>query len=105
MADQTTSEIVTYLRVCDGTRVRYADKNSDTVILMLAPWPETLWAYRRVWDQVSAVGRVVALDMPGFGHRNTRFQTAEGPTLDMGAFIVGIEAAAGIEIPATSSGL
>jgi pimeloyl-ACP methyl ester carboxylesterase len=70
MADQTTSEIVTYFRVCDGTRVRYADTrvDSDTVILMLAPWPETLWAYRRVWDQVSAVGRVVALDMPGFGH-------------------------------------
>ena len=70
MADQATSEIVTYFRVCDGTRVRYADTraNSDTVILMLAPWPETLWAYRRVWDQVGAVGRVVALDMPGFGH-------------------------------------
>ena len=32
-------------------------------------------------------------------HRNTRFQTAEGPALDMGAFIVGLEAAAGIEIP------
>ena len=35
---------------------------------MLAPWPETLWAYRRVWSQISAVGRLVALDMPGFGH-------------------------------------
>ena len=70
MADQTTSEIVTYFRVCDGTRVRYADttEDSDTVILMLAPWPETLWAYRRIWRQISAVGRVVALDMPGFGH-------------------------------------
>jgi HAD superfamily hydrolase (TIGR01458 family) len=32
-------------------------------------------------------------------HRNTRFQTAEGPALDMGAFIVGLEAAAGIAIP------
>jgi pimeloyl-ACP methyl ester carboxylesterase len=70
MADQTTSEIATYFRVCDGTRVRYADTkaDSDTVILMLAPWPETLWAFRRVWDHISAVGRVVALDMPGFGH-------------------------------------
>ena len=28
-----------------------------------------------------------------------RFQTTEGPALDMGAFIVGLEAAAGIEIP------
>ena len=70
MADQTTSEIATYFRVCDGARVRYADTraDSDTVILMLAPWPETLWAYRRVWDQIRAVGRVVAIDMPGFGH-------------------------------------
>jgi HAD superfamily hydrolase (TIGR01458 family) len=32
-------------------------------------------------------------------HRNTRFQTADGPALDMGAFIVGLEAAVGIEIP------
>src|SRR5271154_4863944 len=70
MSDQTASEIVTYFRVCDGTRIRYADtkSDSDTVILMLAPWPETLWAFRRVWGQISAVGRVVALEMPGFGH-------------------------------------
>jgi HAD superfamily hydrolase (TIGR01458 family) len=32
-------------------------------------------------------------------HRNTRYQTADGPALDMGAFIVGLEAAAEIEIP------
>jgi HAD superfamily hydrolase (TIGR01458 family) len=32
-------------------------------------------------------------------HRNTRFQTAAGPALDMGAVVVGLEAAAGIEIP------
>ena len=31
-------------------------------------------------------------------HRNTRFQTADGPALDMGAFVIGLEAAAGIEI-------
>ncbi len=32
-------------------------------------------------------------------HRNTRYQTSQGAALDMGAFIVGLEAAAGIEIP------
>ena len=70
MADQTTSQIATYFRVCDRTRVRYTDTkaDSDTVILMLAPWPESLWAFRSIWSQISAVGRVVALDMPGFGH-------------------------------------
>jgi HAD superfamily hydrolase (TIGR01458 family) len=31
-------------------------------------------------------------------HRNTRYQTADGPALDMGAFIVGLEAAADIEV-------
>jgi HAD superfamily hydrolase (TIGR01458 family) len=31
-------------------------------------------------------------------HRNTRYQTADGPALDMGAFIAGIELAAGIEV-------
>jgi HAD superfamily hydrolase (TIGR01458 family) len=32
-------------------------------------------------------------------HRNVRYATADGPALDMGAFILGLEAAAGIEIP------
>lgn len=31
-------------------------------------------------------------------HRNTRYQTADGPALDMGAFIVGLEVAADIEV-------
>jgi len=31
-------------------------------------------------------------------HRNARYQTAEGPALDMGAFIVGLEAAAAMEV-------
>jgi HAD superfamily hydrolase (TIGR01458 family) len=47
----------------------------------------------RVFKLASGGTPVVAL------HRNTRFETADGPALDMGAFIVGLEAAAGIEIP------
>ena len=70
MGDQSARNIATYFRVCDGARVRYADTktDSDTVVLLLAPWPETLWAFRSIWSQISALGRVVALDMPGFGH-------------------------------------
>ena len=30
-------------------------------------------------------------------HRTTRFQTSDGPALDMGAFLLGIEAATGVE--------
>ena len=68
------SPITTYFRVCDGVRVRYADTKSEsaTTLLLLAPWPESLWAFRRIWNQVSEVGRVVAIDLPGFGHSDGR---------------------------------
>ena len=58
----TASAITTYFRVSDGVRVRYADTkadskaDSDVTVLLLAPWPETLWAFRRL-DRVSAIGR------------------------------------------------
>jgi pimeloyl-ACP methyl ester carboxylesterase len=39
---------------------------------MLSPWPESLWAFRRIWDQVSEAARVVAIDLPGFGHSDGR---------------------------------
>ena len=68
------SAIATYFRVCDGARVRFADTraDSDVTILLLAPWPESLWAFRRIWDRFSAAGRVVAIDQPGFGHSDGR---------------------------------
>jgi pimeloyl-ACP methyl ester carboxylesterase len=74
MSVETFSPITTYFRVCDGERVRFADNgaDSDTTVLLLAPWPKSLWAFRRVWPRVSAVGRVVAIDMPGFGHSDGR---------------------------------
>jgi pimeloyl-ACP methyl ester carboxylesterase len=66
--------ISTYFRVLDGVRVRYADTraDSDTTMLLLAPWPESLWAFRRIWDDLSAAGRVIAIDLPGFGHSDGR---------------------------------
>jgi pimeloyl-ACP methyl ester carboxylesterase len=39
---------------------------------MLSPWPESLWAFRRIWDRVSEAARVVAIDLPGFGHSDGR---------------------------------
>jgi pimeloyl-ACP methyl ester carboxylesterase len=74
MSAGAVSPISTYFRVCDGVRVRFADNraDSDTTVLLLAPWPESLLAFRRIWDRVSAVGRVVAIDLPGFGHSDGR---------------------------------
>jgi pimeloyl-ACP methyl ester carboxylesterase len=66
--------ISSYFRVCDGVRVRFADSKADldTTVLLLSPWPESLWAFRRIWERVTAVGRVVAIDLPGFGHSDGR---------------------------------
>ncbi len=74
MDAEAVSPITTYFRVWDGVRVRFADTKaeSDTIVLMLAPWPETVFAFRRIWDRVAAVGRVVAIDLPGFGHSDGR---------------------------------
>jgi pimeloyl-ACP methyl ester carboxylesterase len=74
MSAEAGSPITTYFRVCDGVRVRFADTkaDSDVTVLLLAPWPESLWAFRRIWDRVAAVGRAVAIDMPGFGHSDGR---------------------------------
>ena len=71
---QAASPITTYFRVCDGVRVRFADTkaDSDTTLLLLAPWPESLWAFRRIWNRVTQIGRVVAIDLPGFGHSDGR---------------------------------
>ena len=74
MSAESVSPITTYFRVHDGLRVRFADNraDSDATVLLLAPWPESLWAFRRIWDGVAAVGRVVAIDLPGFGHSDGR---------------------------------
>src|SRR5919198_3466939 len=74
MSTHAASPITTYFRVCDGARVRFADTkaDSDTTLLLLAPWPESLWAFRRMWQRIAVVGRLVAIDLPGFGHSDGR---------------------------------
>jgi pimeloyl-ACP methyl ester carboxylesterase len=74
MSTEAVSPITTYFRVCDGVRVRFADNkaDSDVTVLLLAPWPESLWAFRRIWDRVSALGRALAIELPGFGHSDGR---------------------------------
>ena len=74
MGAESVSTISTYFRVCDGVRVRFADNKSDSdaTVLLLAPWPESLWAFRHIWNRVASAARVVAIDLPGFGHSDGR---------------------------------
>jgi pimeloyl-ACP methyl ester carboxylesterase len=41
-------------------------------VLLLAPWPESVWAFRHIWERLTEAGRVVAIDLPGFGHSDGR---------------------------------
>jgi hypothetical protein len=48
MSAEAGSPIITYFRVCDGVRVRFTDNRADSdITVLLAPWPESLWAFRR----------------------------------------------------------
>jgi len=74
--------------------VPLGDAGSAEVVLLGAAGPST--GYRQFDDVFKlAVDGVPVVAL----HRNTRYQTNRGPALDMGAFIVGLEAAAGVEIP------
>jgi pimeloyl-ACP methyl ester carboxylesterase len=55
----------------DGLRIRYADSGTAAggpVTLFTSPWPESLFAFRRVWPALAPAGRLVAVDLPGFGY-------------------------------------
>ena len=58
----------------DDLRIRYAAAGDadGPVILFTSPWPESLFAFRRLWPALIPVGRLVAVDLPGFGHSQGR---------------------------------
>jgi pimeloyl-ACP methyl ester carboxylesterase len=57
----------------DGLRIRYADSGGDgPVIVLTSPWPESLFAFCRVWPILAPTARLVAIDLPGFGHSEGR---------------------------------
>lgn len=60
----------------DGLAIRYADTGEHSgpgpTLLMTSPWPESLLAYRRIWGGLAPPARLVAVDLPGFGHSQGR---------------------------------
>lgn len=65
---------------------------SADVVLLGGAGPEVGWeALNVAYRLVDGGAPLVAL------HRNTRWQTDDGPNLDMGVFVAGLEMAAGVE--------
>jgi pimeloyl-ACP methyl ester carboxylesterase len=61
-------------RNIDGLRVRFAtnEKTDGDPILLLSPLPESILAFLPTWDAFSALGPVVAVDLPAFGLSESR---------------------------------
>jgi pimeloyl-ACP methyl ester carboxylesterase len=83
----------------DGLRIRYADSGAagGPVILFTSPWPESLFAFRRIWPALAPTGRLVAVDLPGFGHSQGRPDVLTPSA--MGEFLYQFIAALGLGTP------
>ncbi|WCK80181.1 alpha/beta fold hydrolase [Agrobacterium fabrum] len=58
----------------DGLKIRYAHapRAGAETLLLLSPWPESIFAYVPTWAAFSARYDVLALDLPGFGQSEGR---------------------------------
>jgi pimeloyl-ACP methyl ester carboxylesterase len=82
----------------DGLRIRYADSGAGgPIILLTSPWPESLFAFRRIWPALAPTARLVAIDLPGFGHSEGRSDVFT-PTA-MGEFVLRLIAERGLGRP------
>jgi pimeloyl-ACP methyl ester carboxylesterase len=56
-------------RTADGLLIRYAETGAtaDATILLLNPWPESLFAWDTIWPSLAETACLVAIDLPGFG--------------------------------------
>jgi pimeloyl-ACP methyl ester carboxylesterase len=61
-------------RTVDGLRIRYAESDSSAsqYLVLTSPWPESLYAFDRIWPRLSGIARLLAIDLPGFGRSERR---------------------------------
>jgi pimeloyl-ACP methyl ester carboxylesterase len=66
--------MTTQHRDADGLAIRYADSGgvADETVLLLNPWPESLFAWNTIWSRLAENARLLAIDLPGFGQSERR---------------------------------
>src|SRR5271154_982128 len=86
-------------KTVDGLRIRFAtnDKKNGDPILLLSPLPESILAFLPTWDMFSALGPVVAVDLPAFGLSESRADVRAPEPL--GEFVVRIMEAFSLDQP------
>jgi pimeloyl-ACP methyl ester carboxylesterase len=75
-------------RTADGLDIRYAeaDEGGNETVLLLNPWPESLFAWDTIWWRLAQTARLVAIDLPGFGQSEGRAELLSPRA--MGAFLL-----------------
>ena len=61
------------------------DSRSETAVLT-SPWPESVLAFRKVWDRLAEQFHLVGIDLPGFGQSERQLDLLSPPA--MGAFLL-----------------
>ena len=61
-------------RTIDGLRIRFADSGGsrEPPVLLTSPWPESVYAFTRIWPSLAQRARLFAIDLPGFGASERR---------------------------------
>src|ERR1700677_1903479 len=69
-----SSELRVGFRAVDGLQIRFAESDGSgrQRLVLTSPWPESLYAFERVWPRLSRTARLLAIDLPGFGRSQRR---------------------------------
>ena len=74
MNTSLTASINPQFRMIAGVQIRYADSGGppEPAMLLTSPWPESLYAFTRMWNTLAEHARLFAVDLPGFGASQRR---------------------------------
>jgi pimeloyl-ACP methyl ester carboxylesterase len=100
MTTTPTTSIVPQFRTIDGLKIRFAEsEDAPDHALLLAPWPESVYAFDQMWNRLAEHAHLVAVDLPGFGHSERR-ESLLTPRA-MGEFIIRLADEFGLDHPHT----
>jgi len=85
-----TTTMIPAFRTADRLRIRYAEagRGVGATVVLTSPWPESLFAFRKVWGRLAQRFHVIAIDLPGFGQSERRLDLYTPKA--MGAFLVNL---------------
>jgi pimeloyl-ACP methyl ester carboxylesterase len=56
----------------DGLKIRFARAGKGDQVVLLSPWPESIFAFSPIWAGLTSRFDVLAIDLPGFGRSDGR---------------------------------